>query len=94
MKSVIDNDVLFDELESVKQKCLYRCPTKRCASYKTRNKYWNLDAEEKRACIPRLIWNDGHGEWSRAWYPFKDSFSRIGEQYFFLSENCKERKHA
>ena len=83
MKSVIDNDVLFDELESVKQKCLYRCTTKRRASYKTKIKYCNLDLEEKRACIPRLIWNDGHGEWSRAWYPFKDSFSRIGGQYFF-----------
>ena len=62
---------------------IYRCTTKRCASYKTKIKYCNLDPEEKRACIPRLIWNDGHGEWSRAWYPFKDSFSRIGEQYFF-----------
>ena len=33
----------------------YRCTTKRCASYKTRIKYCNLDTEEKRACIPRLI---------------------------------------
>ena len=49
----------------------------------TRRQHWRIDKEEKRACIPRLIWNDGHGEWSRAWYPFKDSFSRIGEQYFF-----------
>ena len=49
----------------------------------TRRQHWRTDKEEKRACIPRLIWNDGHGEWSRAWYPFKDSFSRIGEQYFF-----------
>ena len=82
MKSVIDNDVLFDELESVKQKCLYRCPTKRCASYKTRNKYWNLDPEEKRACIPRLIWNDGHGEWSRDWYPFKDNHEHVIHGYY------------
>ena len=44
---------------------IYRCTTKRCASYKTKNKYCNLDPEEKRACIPRLIWNDGHVEWSR-----------------------------
>ena len=82
MKSVIDNDAFFDELESVKQKCLYRCPTKRCASYKTRNKYWNFDPEEKRACIPRLIWNDGHGEWSRAWYPFKDNYEHVIHGYY------------
>lgn len=49
----------------------------------TRRQHWRIDKEEKRAPIPQLIWNDGHGEWSRAWYSFKDSFSRIGEQYFF-----------
>ena len=49
----------------------------------TCRQHWRIDKEEKRTPIPRLIWNDGHGEWSRAWYPFKDSFSRIGGQYFF-----------
>ena len=62
---------------------IYRFPTKRCASYKTKIKYWSFDPEEKRVRIPRLIWNDGHGEWSRAWYSFKDSCFRIGGQYFF-----------
>lgn len=62
---------------------VYRCPTHRCSSYNTRQKYWNIDPDEKRACIPRLIWNDGHGEWSRAWYWFKDEHDRIGGQYIF-----------
>ena len=39
---------------------IYRCTTKRCASYKTRIKYCNLDPEEKRAPMPRIIWDDGH----------------------------------
>ena len=60
----------------------YRCTTKRCASYKTRIKYCNLDPEEKRACIPCLIWNDGHGEWSRAWYPFKDNYEHVIHGYY------------
>ena len=61
---------------------IYRCPTRRCASYKTRIKYCNLDLEEKRACIPRIIWNDGHGEWSR-WYWFtKEDTWRIGAVYY------------
>lgn len=61
---------------------VYRCPTKRCASYKIKIKYWNLDPEEKRACIPRIIWNDGHGEWSR-WYWFtKEDTWRIGAVYY------------
>lgn len=55
---------------------IYRCPTKRCASYITKNKYYNLDPEEKRVCIPRIIWNDGHGEWSR-WYWFKDKCEHV-----------------
>ena len=49
----------------------------------TRRQHWRIDKEEKRTPIPRFIWNDGHGEWSGAWYPFKDSFSRISGQYFF-----------
>ena len=61
---------------------IYRCPTKRCASYITKNKYPNLDPEEKRACIPRLIWNDGHGEWSRGWYLFKDNYEHILGAYY------------
>lgn len=60
---------------------IYRCPTRRCASYITKCKYWNLDPEEKRACIPRLIWNDGHREWSR-WYWFtKDTHHRVTPPY-------------
>lgn len=30
-----------------------------------------MDHDEKRANIPRLIWSDGHAEWSR-WYWFKE----------------------
>lgn len=61
---------------------IYRCPTKRCASYITKCKYWSIDPEEKRACIPRLIWNDGHTEYSR-WYWFKDNNDRIGHGYYY-----------
>lgn len=42
----------------------------RSSSYKTYQKYWNIDQKNKRACIPRLIWNDGHAEWSR-WPEFR-----------------------
>jgi len=42
----------------------------------TRRKHWRIDKEEKRACIPRLIWNDGHSEWSR-WYWFKDKYEHV-----------------
>ena len=60
---------------------VYRCPTGRCASYKIRQKYCNIEQDEKRACIPRLIWNDGHSEWSR-WYWFvKDDVCRIALPY-------------
>jgi len=62
---------------------VYRCPTKHCASYKTKIKYGGFDPEEKRACVPYLIRNDGHGVWLRAWYLFKDNFFRTGGQYFF-----------
>lgn len=59
----------------------YRCPTGRCASYKTRLKYCNIEQDEKRACIPRLIWNDGHSEWSK-WYWFvKDDVCRVASPY-------------
>lgn len=40
----------------------------------TRRQHWRTDKEEKRAPMPRIIWDDGHGEWSRAWYPFKDRY--------------------
>lgn len=40
----------------------------------TRRQHWRTDKEEKRAPMPRIIWDDGHGEWSRAWYPFKDCY--------------------
>ena len=60
---------------------VYRCPTGRCASHKTRQKYCNIEQDEKRACIPRLIWNDGHSEWSR-WYWFvKDDVCRVACPY-------------
>ena len=49
--------------------------------------YWktcyNILQEDKIANRPRLIWNDGHGEWSRAWYWFKDNDDHIGHQYIF-----------
>ena len=60
---------------------IYRCPTKRCASYKTKIKYWNLDPEYKKASISQLIWNDGHSEWSR-WYWFKDKWEHIIRGYY------------
>lgn len=52
-----------------------------CKSYLIRQKYWNMDdgREYKKACIPRLIWNDGHSEWSRSHYWFKDTYDRIGK---------------
>ena len=56
---------------------IYKDPSVHCASWKTRNKYWNLDDPEyKKACIPNIIWNDGHAEWSR-WYWFKDDNEHI-----------------
>ena len=62
----------------------------RSGVYHLATKFWNLatiydefDRPYRRANIPRIIWNDGHGEWSRAWYSFKDSSFRIGGQYFF-----------
>ena len=51
-------------------------------SCSTRQHHWNLDKEYKKASIPRLIWNDGHAEWSR-WYFFKDRFDRVGYKYSF-----------
>lgn len=48
----------------------------------TRRQHWRTDKEEKRACIPRLIWNDGHGEWSRAWYWFKDKHEHVIHGYY------------
>lgn len=61
---------------------IYRCPTRRCGSYKTRQKYWNIDPDEKRACIPRLIWNDGHREWSRWYFFVKDDTQRVALPYY------------
>ena len=43
----------------------------------THRQHWRIDKEEKRTPIPRLIWNDGHGEWSRAWYPFKNNHEHV-----------------
>lgn len=59
----------------------YKCPTKRCASWKIKNKYWGIDSENKRASIPQLIWNDGHSEWSRVYW-FKDSGEHIIYGYY------------
>ena len=63
----------------------------RSGVYHLVNKFCNLDYEYdwegnyinhgRRACIPMLIWNDGHGEWSRAWYWFKDYY-RIGRGHY------------
>ncbi len=49
--------------------------------------YWktcyNILQEDKRACIPRLIWCDEHTEWSR-WYWFKSDDDHMGRgQYIF-----------
>ena len=48
--------------------------------------YWktcyNILQEDKRACIPRLIWRDEHTEWSR-WYWFKSDDDHMGHQYIF-----------
>lgn len=54
---------------------VYRCPTRRCGSYKTRLKYCNIDSDKKRACIPRLIWNDGY-----YWF-VKDDTQRVAIPY-------------
>ena len=62
----------------------------RSGIYKLRQKYWNLetireidDRDYRRANIPRLIWNDGHIEWSRQPW-FKDKHDHIGRgQYIF-----------
>ena len=43
----------------------------------TRRQHWRIDKEEKRTPIPWLIWNDGHGEWSRPWYSFKDNHEHV-----------------
>lgn len=52
--------------------------------YHLATKFWNLvticdefDRPYRRANIPRIIWNDGHREWSR-WYWFKD-YEHIGK---------------
>ena len=53
------------------------------SAWKTRCKFWNIESDEKKACIPRLIWNDGHAEWSR-WYYFKDQYNHMcAGQYVF-----------
>ena len=58
--------------------------------YHLANKFYNLkticeidDRCYRKANIPRIIWNDGHGEWSR-WYWFKDKYDHMGKgQYIF-----------
>lgn len=42
----------------------------RCSSYILRQKYWNIDFDEKRACVPYIIQNDGHTSWDRCHYDF------------------------
>lgn len=64
--------------------------SQRSGVYKLRNKYYNLvtiteldDRDYRRANIPRIIWNDGHMEWSRQLW-FKDKYEHIGGgQYIF-----------
>lgn len=56
------------------------------ASLATRQHHWQLDSECHRAPIPRLIWNDGHSEWSR-WYWFtKDDTCRVASPYHHFSK--------
>lgn len=50
--------------------------------WKTRSKFFCLESDEKRACIPRLIWSDGHCECMR-WPWFKDDYDRIGRGQYF-----------
>ena len=57
-----------------------RIPTERCSSFLIRRKY-NMDHDEKRANIPRLIWSDGHAEWSR-WYWFKEREEHLLAGYY------------
>ena len=40
-----------------------------------------MDHDEKRANIPRLIWSDGHAEWSR-WYWFKEREEHLLAGYY------------
>lgn len=54
----------------------------------TRQHHWQLDPEYKKAPIPRLIWNDGHSEWSR-WYWFKDDY-RVTMPYWHFKGRLNE----
>ena len=55
----------------------------RSSSYKTCQKYWNIDQEDKCACIPELIWSDGHAEWSR-WPEFR-IYEHIGKSKYSMN---------
>ena len=50
--------------------------------------HWQLDPEYKKGPIPRLIWNDGHSEWSR-WYWFKDD-DRVAMPYWHFKGRLNE----
>lgn len=55
----------------------------RSSVYLLVNKFWNLDYQYdwkgnyvnhgRRVCIPKIVWNDGHREWSRQYW-FKDKY--------------------
>lgn len=42
----------------------------RCSSYIICQKYWNIDADEKTACIPRLFQKDKKTNWDKSYYHF------------------------
>lgn len=42
----------------------------RCSSYIIHTKYWNIDANERCVCIPRIIQTDGHTNLDRSHYDF------------------------
>lgn len=41
----------------------------RCSSYICQ-KYWNIDADERCVCIPRIIQKDKKTNWDRSHYDF------------------------
>ena len=52
------------------------------SAWKTRTKYWNIEHDEKRANIPRLLWKEGRMTFYEPW--FKDEYYHIGRsQYVF-----------
>lgn len=63
--------------------------TLRSSAYKTRWKFWNIDKGERVACIPELIWSDGHCEYSR-WPEFRiHKYDRVNynSRYYMKGRN-------